>query len=118
LPSASEINALCGAESVVEAVPNATGAFVATMVVHQEQRTFSGGPINCGQSDCVILFLDLVGEFQELVGWAVAPITFGPPTPTSTGQCKDRGWRNFANDEGKPFPNQGQCVSYVVAHTK
>jgi hypothetical protein len=36
------------------------------------------------------------------------------PTPTSTAQCKAGGWRNPVDDEGQPFKNQGQCVSFVV----
>jgi hypothetical protein len=37
----------------------------------------------------------------------------GPPatTPTSKGQCKHGGWKNF----GGLFKNQGQCVSSVAA---
>jgi hypothetical protein len=37
-------------------------------------------------------------------------------TPTSKVDCKKGGWRNLANDQGQLFRNQGQCVSYVVAH--
>ena len=39
-------------------------------------------------------------------------------TPTSKQACKKGGWRNLANDQGQPFRNQGQCVSFVVAHRR
>ncbi len=39
-------------------------------------------------------------------------------TPTTRAACKNGGWRNFANDQGQPFRDQGQCVSYVVAHRR
>jgi hypothetical protein len=32
---------------------------------------------------------------------------------TSKDQCKDGGWRDFSDDEGHPFKNQGQCVAFV-----
>jgi hypothetical protein len=38
------------------------------------------------------------------------------PTPTSKGQCKDGGWKNYADANGTPFKNQGDCVSYVATH--
>ena len=32
---------------------------------------------------------------------------------TSKDQCKDGGWRNFTDDAGHPFGNQGQCIAFV-----
>jgi hypothetical protein len=32
---------------------------------------------------------------------------------TSKDQCMDGGWRDFTDDEGHPFKNQGQCVAFV-----
>jgi hypothetical protein len=32
---------------------------------------------------------------------------------TSKDQCKDGGWRDFTDDEGRPFANQGQCIAFV-----
>ena len=34
--------------------------------------------------------------------------------PTSKSDCKKGGWRNLDNDKGKPFKNQGACVSFVA----
>jgi hypothetical protein len=36
------------------------------------------------------------------------------PTPTSKDQCKKGGWMNYADANGTPFKNQGDCVSYVA----
>jgi hypothetical protein len=35
---------------------------------------------------------------------------------TSKDQCKDSGWRDFTDDEGHPFENQGQCVAFLESH--
>jgi hypothetical protein len=32
---------------------------------------------------------------------------------TSKDQCKDGGWRDFTDDEGNPFENQGECIAFV-----
>jgi hypothetical protein len=43
-------------------------------------------------------------------------IAVRPPTPKTKDDCKDGGWRNFADETGTPFPNQGQCVAWVNHH--
>jgi len=40
------------------------------------------------------------------------------PTPTNANQCKNGGWQNYADQNGHPFKNQGDCVSYVATHGK
>jgi hypothetical protein len=40
------------------------------------------------------------------------------PTPTSKDQCKEGGWQNYADANGTPFKNQGDCVSYVATGGK
>jgi hypothetical protein len=40
------------------------------------------------------------------------------PTPTSKDQCKNGGWQNYADQNGHPFKNQGDCVSYVATGGK
>jgi hypothetical protein len=79
----------------------------------------SGGPVyDCTvRNDCVLLVAGLGGGAPELGGAAV-PIRFGPETPATKAACKNGGWRNLANDQGQPFRNQGQCVSYVVARRR
>lgn len=37
-----------------------------------------------------------------------------PPAPTSKDQCKHGGWQGYADASGRPFKNQGDCVSYVA----
>lgn len=39
-------------------------------------------------------------------------------TPTTKDDCKNDGWRNFRDDQGNPFKNQGDCVSYVATQGK
>ena len=41
-------------------------------------------------------------------------INVASPTPQSKADCKDGGWRDFADDAGVPFRNQGQCIAFVV----
>ncbi len=36
------------------------------------------------------------------------------PSPTKKDQCKDGGWKDYADANGTPFKNQGDCVSYVA----
>jgi hypothetical protein len=45
-------------------------------------------------------------------------LTIPSPVATSKDQCKHGGWHNFVDDQGDPFPNQGQCVSFVEHTTK
>jgi hypothetical protein len=45
-------------------------------------------------------------------------LTIPSPVATSKDQCKHGGWHNFVDDRGDPFPNQGQCVSFVEHTTK
>jgi hypothetical protein len=40
--------------------------------------------------------------------------TLTTPVPTDKDQCKKGGWQNLADDQGEPFKNQGQCVSFVM----
>jgi hypothetical protein len=45
-------------------------------------------------------------------------LTIPSPVPTDKDQCKHGGWQNFVDDQGDPFPNQGQCVAFVMHTTK
>ena len=49
-------------------------------------------------------------EAGEAEGDAKVTFTY-TALPTSEGQCKKDGWKNF----GGMFKNQGQCVSFVEA---
>ena len=35
--------------------------------------------------------------------------------PQSKDDCKDGGWRALVREDGEPFRNQGDCVSYVAS---
>lgn len=40
------------------------------------------------------------------------------PVPTTKDQCKNGGWTHYADASGRPFKNQGDCVSYVATGGK
>jgi hypothetical protein len=39
-------------------------------------------------------------------------------TPQEKDQCKSGDWMNLTDNNGNPFKNQGDCVSYVATHGK
>jgi hypothetical protein len=41
-------------------------------------------------------------------------LTTRPPVATDKDQCKDGGWQHLGDDQGRPFRNQGECVSFVT----
>ena len=41
-----------------------------------------------------------------------------PSTPATKDACKNGGWQNLQDASGKPFKNQGDCVSYVATGGK
>jgi hypothetical protein len=43
-------------------------------------------------------------------------VTVPPHTPASKDDCKNGGWQSFEDENGQPFPNQGQCVAWVNHH--
>jgi hypothetical protein len=47
---------------------------------------------------------------------SVTPAAAQTRTPTSKDQCKHGGWQNLADETGRPFPNQGRCVSWAIHH--
>ena len=113
----NEVLSNCGfvafaGEITTDAAGNLSGS--ATV---QEVFTASGGATyDCTvRNDCVLLVAGLHGS--GLAG-ATVPIRFGPATPTTKAACRNGGWRNLANDQGRAFRNQGQCVSYVVARRR
>jgi hypothetical protein len=56
--------------------------------------------------------------------WLIAPAPGGactgtpPNPPPSKDACKKDGWMAFTDDEGRPFKNQGDCVSYFATGGK
>jgi hypothetical protein len=51
-----------------------------------------------------------VGDVFTMSGTLTTPAR----VPTDKEECKDGGWRNVVDDQGEPFPNQGQCVAFVM----
>ncbi|HLM63065.1 MAG TPA: neocarzinostatin apoprotein domain-containing protein [Acidimicrobiales bacterium] len=105
----------CGAALAFPVAVDDSGAFVAQLQVFRSQPTFLGeGTLTCADapSDCVVLALEVTGSLPdvELIA-ATAPITFRPETKAD---CRRGGWRNFTDDLGRPFPDQGACVRFVV----
>jgi hypothetical protein len=104
-----------------EASTDASGVLSSTLQVAQVMPTILGdGVVECGAApnDCTVF----AGSARlsprtnpVFLLYATAFISFGAPTPQSKADCKDGGWRDLATDQGQPFRNQGQCVSYVVA---
>lgn len=41
----------------------------------------------------------------------------GPDLPPSKEACKEGGWQNYTDDQGRPFANQGDCVSFVAGRS-
>ena len=52
----------------------------------------------------------------EISGTVSGTIILALPTPTSVGDCLRGGWRDLADDTGRPFRNQGACVRYALDH--
>ena len=49
-------------------------------------------------------------------GTVSGTVTLAAPTPTSARDCRHGGWRDLADDAGRPFRNQGACIRYVREH--
>ena len=48
-------------------------------------------------------------------GTVAGTLTVPPGTPDDADDCKQGGWRELVDDQGRPFANQGSCVAWVVA---
>jgi hypothetical protein len=103
---------LCALAPFIEATVDAQGNVQPIAMPVTETIATDVGPVDCVASHCVILIGSLGGPDGFLT--AVAPIRFGMATPATKAECKRGGWRNLANDQGRPFRNQGQCVRFVV----
>jgi hypothetical protein len=109
---------------LAEATFDAEGSLVPTSITVREVFTASSGFVPEGPItfDCTVANNCSVGVFgflpdQTFFG-ATTPIRFGPDVPATRADCLNGGWRNLANDQGQPFRNLGQCVSFVVAHRR
>ena len=51
------------------------------------------------------------GDVFTMTGTLTTP----SPVAIDKDQCKDGGWQNLVDDQGKPFRNQGHCVSFSTS---
>jgi len=64
--------------------------------------------------------LSVEGVFTNLSsveGTVTGIITVPPNTPTSKADCVNGGWRDFEDENGEPFTNQGDCIAWVNHNT-
>jgi hypothetical protein len=90
-----------------------SGVFT-VQVVDDQPDTFDGAPEGRAPTDCSPL---PPTPFGGAVSGGDIVVVDAPPLPTLKAQCKNGGWRNFADDQGVPFRNQGLCVSFIVRAT-
>jgi len=45
-------------------------------------------------------------------------ITYTASLGSVTDTCKNGGWKHLTDENGHPFKNQGDCVSYVASGGK
>jgi len=84
-----------------------TSFFSAYFAAFAPLSTYSGGQAYASQN----------GAAWGAVNSQLAFKTYVAQAPTRKVQCKDGGWQNSINpDTGKPFQNQGECVSWVELH--
>jgi hypothetical protein len=50
-------------------------------------------------------------------GTVSGTVTLPPPTPDSADDCRNGGWRQVVDDQGRPFRSQGACIAWVRHHT-
>ena len=97
----------CIGQQVVSA---SSGSFSATFTVHRFAST-----VDCASvaRRCFLGASNLNGlpVFTQQV---FVPLTFAGATPATADDCKNGGWRNLADDQARPFNNQGQCVNFAV----
>lgn len=90
-----------------------TQSAVTSLVVNVSRAFTSpdGNAVACGAApgDCQIV---VIGVDLPLAGLASAPISFAATPPTKV-RCRDGGWQQLVDAQGRPLRNQGQCVSFV-----
>lgn len=76
------------------------------------RRTVWAHPYDCVLEGCRILVDSQFGPLVFAVS-SVLDFTAANPPPAKDA-CKRDGWESYTDDEGTPFKNQGDCVSYVA----
>jgi hypothetical protein len=106
----------CGAAVAFPVPVDTAGRFVTEIQVFRSQPVFLGdGTLDCvaAPDACVVIGLEVVGAppAPEVIR-AIEPVTF---RPESRSDCKQGRWRNFTDDRGRLFRNQGQCLRFLAA---
>jgi len=91
------LNAVTGLRVVVQFGAAPGGQFIALRG--------AAGPDDCALGPFGDVAQVIDGQFR---------IVDAPPLPSSVGQCKNGGWRQY----GDTFKNQGQCVAFVARGPK
>jgi hypothetical protein len=85
-------------------------------------NTSTGGGIHLvvGFASPTDQFVGNVDAFRIATSSSDTTYDFEPnlPAPTNQNQCKNGGWTHYADASGRPFKNQGDCVSYVATGGK
>jgi hypothetical protein len=76
--------------------------------------TVTGGTEQLENATGEIVLDGFFGIGGETANGTVSGSLAGLGPPVTKDDCKNGGWQNLANDQGVLFPNQGQCVSFVV----
>jgi len=53
-----------------------------------------------------------------IIHFGPATFTVLPVVPQSKDDCKNGGWQGVTDDQGRPFKNQGDCVSFAATGGK
>jgi Neocarzinostatin family len=105
----------CGATTAFPVPVDTAGQFVTELQVFRSQPVFLGvGTLDCvaAPDACVVLALEVIGAppAPEVIT-ATEPVTF---RPESRPDCKRGRWRNFTDDRGRLFGNQGECLRFLA----
>jgi hypothetical protein len=98
--------ALIGFNDVTQGIGGNTVAIVDNGPSGTPPDTFLAAPL---ATDCVDPPAFNVGGPLGSGDFVVSEI----PPLTSKDQCEHGGWRNFTDDQGQPFKNQGACIKFV-----
>jgi hypothetical protein len=138
-PTAPPTYTLVDSRPVTTLTANSLNTFTLTTAIAVQAGDLLGlrveGSVSCteytaNQSDLVGLNLNPVapapgaavvlspfGQDEQLNVAATVQVTVTPPPPTiptTADRCKHRGWRGLTDNNGTPFKNQGDCVSFVA----
>lgn len=73
------------------------------------------GPGGGGSGFVTASASDVVNEVSTHTGHGLVTISY-LRTPPNKDACKNGGWREYVDDQGRPFASQGQCVTWTVHH--